>query len=298
MPSCTRTAPAKINLSLRILGRRADGYHQLEGLVAFSDAGDVLRVEAGEQGVAAAAALTIDGPFGAQLVAQGAADDNLVLRAARLHAAQSGERRALHFHLTKNLPIASGIGGGSSDAAAALGVLQQLAARPLDDAVLRGIARELGADVPMCLCPQAQYVAGIGEITRSVEFSRPLAAVLVNPGVAVSTREVFRELAAPRLTGDPAPRPMLPPGPLLPDTLIDWLQGETNDLEAPALRLAPVIGEVLAALRASDSCRLARMSGSGATCFAIYDDEDAAARAALLIAGQNPHWWVLATQLR
>jgi 4-diphosphocytidyl-2-C-methyl-D-erythritol kinase len=291
-----RLAPAKVNLSLRILGRRSDGFHQLEGLVAFAAHGDLLRLEPAAA-AQSAVALRIDGPFGPSLAGEDPAS-NLIVRAARLHAEATGEPVGGVFHLTKHLPVASGVGGGSSDAAAALLLLQALTRAPIGDADLRRLARSLGADVPMCLTPSAQYVSGIGEVRTPLAFERPLPALLVNPGVAVATGAVFRELAAGPLQGDPAPRLPALPQPLAPAALIDWLRGEANDLEAPAVRLAPVIGTVLAALRATAGCRLARMSGSGATCFALYDDEVAAQAAAATVAGGHRDWWVQASQLQ
>lgn len=261
-------APAKLNLALHVTGRRVDGYHLLDSLVCFTSLGDELRLSPGPL------SLGIDGPFGDGLAA---GDDNLCLRAARLAGADIGIR------LTKNLPVASGIGGGSADAAAVLRGLQRLGhALPAD-------IQQLGADVPVCLASVPARMQGIGERIVPLPALPPLHLVLVNPGVALSTPQVFAAL-------EQRENPALPEIPdfATAEALIRWLRGTRNDLEAPARHLAPVIGEVLAALNAMGA-GFARMSGSGATCFGIFDTAPRAAESAETL--QRHGWWAMATEL-
>lgn len=277
-------APAKINLSLRIPGRRAGGYHELRSLVVFASVGDHLTAEtAGE--------LTLDlgGPYAAALAND---PDNLVLRAARLLRERSGVAKGARLTLEKNLPVASGIGGGSADAAATLRALIRLWDIDPGAAALSDMAASLGADVPVCLGARPAMMSGIGEkIVRLAALPR-FHLVLVNPGVTLSTAEVFRALAAPPLRHEPVAAAA--PAFATLDEMIGWLVGEANDLEEPARRLAPQIETALAALGASAGCRLARMSGSGATCFGIYADEASAKAAAAAIARAHSAWWVAA----
>lgn len=259
-------APAKINLALHVTGQRADGYHLLDSLVAFADFGDHVSVEAAE-----GLSLSVTGPF-AGAVPAGA--DNLVLRAAALFGTDAGAR----ITLDKHLPPASGIGGGSSDAAAALRVLARLWARPVPDAL------RLGADIPVCLAARAARMQGVGEVLTPVTLP-VMQAVLVNPGVEVATPSVFRALQRK----DNAPMGDVPGA-----GLVDWLATCRNDLEAPAIAVEPVIAEVLAQIRAQPGCLLARMSGSGATCFGIFDTAEQAKAAAR---AQRPDWWARAVQL-
>jgi 4-diphosphocytidyl-2-C-methyl-D-erythritol kinase len=275
-------APAKINLSLQVMGRRTDGYHELRSLVVFARFGDRVTAEA-------AGELTLDlsGPCAAVLAND---PDNLVLRAARLLRERSREARGARLTLEKNLPVASGIGGGSADAAAALRALMRLWDVGLSVAALGDMAASIGADVPVCLDARPAMMSGIGEkIVRLATLPR-FHLVLVNPGIALSTAEVFRALAAPPLRQEPA-APTAPAFATL-DEMIGWLAGAANDLEEPAQHLAPQIETVLAALDASAGCRLARMSGSGATCFGIYADAAEAQAAAAAIA--RPGWWTVA----
>ncbi|MFT3690445.1 4-(cytidine 5'-diphospho)-2-C-methyl-D-erythritol kinase [Paenirhodobacter sp.] len=263
MPRIEVFAPAKVNLALHVTGRRADGYHLLDSLVAFAPFGDRLWLEPG------AASLTVTGPEAA-----GVPDGpgNLVLRAAALAGG------AARIVLQKNLPAASGIGGGSSDAAAAL---RGLAA--MGFALPKG-TEGLGADVPMCLVPRPARARGIGADLEPVALP-PLPAVLVNPRVEVATPAVFRALTCrenPSL-------PEIPPAGTV--DFIDWLSLQRNDLEPPAMAIAPVIYTVLATLRATPGCRLARMSGSGATCFALYATEAEAEAALTRIRVAHPSWW-------
>ena len=284
-PLATR-APAKINLTLHVLGRRADGYHELESLVAFAGTGDDLRLEPG-----AGLALRVGGPT-ANLAGNEA--DNLVLKAASLLADRVDGLRLGTFHLTKRLPVAAGIGGGSSDAAAALRLLARLNGLPLSHPALREAARLTGADVPVCLEPRARMMRGTGEeLGEPLNLPR-LFAVLVNPRVPVETPAVFKALGlqpGQDLAGESHPN-------VDRTAFIDMLKAARNDLEPPALRIAPLIGEALGLLRHTTGCRLARMSGSGATVFGLYDTCEAAAAAAKAVARTRPAWWVKATSLR
>lgn len=270
-------APAKINLTLHVTGRRSDGYHLLDSLVAFADVGD--RVRAAPQ---AGLSLTLTGPESAGLAAD---DDNLVLRAARLLGILDAR-----LTLDKVLPVASGIGGGSADAAATLRVLARQTGRDLPSAAA---TLALGADVPVCLHPQPTRMRGIGEHLTPVPGLPGLAVVLVNPRIAVPTPEVFRHLAERENPPMPETLPVWHDA----DDLIAFLATCRNDLQAPAIRIAPVISAVLALLAAQQDCRLARMSGSGATCFGLFDRPDTARAAAASVLAAHPGWWVAAARL-
>jgi 4-diphosphocytidyl-2-C-methyl-D-erythritol kinase len=286
-PLATR-CPAKVNLSLHVLGRRAsDGYHALESLVVFAGAADRLVLRPGPH-----LAIDVTGP---RAGAAGPADDNLVVKAARALAERVPGLRVGAFALVKNLPAAAGIGGGSSDAAGALRLLAELNGLAPDHPAVVGAARAVGADVPVCLDPRARTMAGAGEDVGPPLVMPRLFAVLVNPGVAVPTPAVFKRLAlAP---GDAIPNATHPAEPEGGWTL-PAIARLRNDLEPPALALAPAIGTALAALRAAPGCRLARMSGSGATTFGLFDDCHAAASAARLVAAAEPTWWVRPTLFR
>jgi len=266
-------APAKVNLFLHVTGRRADGYHLLDSLAVFPMVGDFVHAVAADR-----LSLTLGGAFGGALRTEA---DNLVLRAAAALATAGGVSPRAALTLEKELPVASGIGGGSADAAAALRVLAKLWGLDLP---LHGIAQTLGADVPVCLERRAARMQGIGEILRAAPRLPKFWMVLVNPGVAVATPAVFRAR-----TGGFSRAAELPAG--WPDarSMAGDLSRLTNDLEAPAIALAPVIGEVLAALQATEACLLARMSGSGATCFGLYETPEAARQAFLAV--QRPDWW-------
>jgi 4-diphosphocytidyl-2-C-methyl-D-erythritol kinase len=284
-PLATR-APAKINLTLHVLGRRADGYHDLESLVAFAGTGDDLRLEPGRM-----LALEVGGPT-APLA--GSNSDNLVLKAARLLIERVEGLKVGTFHLTKRLPVAAGIGGGSSDAAAALRLLARLNGLPLSHPALREAARLTGADVPVCLEPRARMMRGAGEELGPVLTLPRLFAVLVNPRVPVGTPVVFKALGlqpGQDLAGASHPN-------VEPNAVIDALKNARNDLEPPAVTIQPLIGEALDLLRRTKGCRLARMSGSGATVFGLYDSCEIAAEAAKAVRRERPDWWVKATSLR
>ncbi len=263
----TRFAPAKVNLYLHVTGNRPDGYHLLDSLAVFPNVGDHITATP-----AATLSLSLTGRFGATMQTE---PDNLVLRAAR---ALSSHGVALT--LEKNLPIASGIGGGSADAAATLRVLTKLWGV---QANLPAVALSLGADIPVCLASRPARMGGIGEILRAAPKIPPCGMILVNPGIAVPTPTVFRARSGPF-----SPEATLPDS--WPDAagLAATLQTCTNDLQPPAITIAPVIAEVLAALEALPGCLLARMSGSGATCFALFAT---AAEAAGHAATINPAWW-------
>ncbi len=275
-------APAKVNLYLHVLGRRLDGYHELDSLVAFSGCGDALRFSpAGEL------ALTVDGP-GAQDA--GPEADNLVLKAARALAERVPGLRLGRFHLTKRLPVAAGLGGGSSDAAAALRALAAHNGLFVGDARVLGAAEATGADVPVCLTPKARVMRGIGHQVGPPIDLPPLPALLVNPRVATPTPKVFAALGLER--GGAARF-----GPAA-DRASPDLAAARNDLQAAAIRVAPVIAEALARLAALEGVRFARMSGSGATCFAIFPDRHALVKAARALKTEKPEWWIAATWLR
>ena len=272
-------APAKLNLDLLVTGRRADGYHLLDSVVAFADAGDELSFAP-----AATLRLAITGPMAAGLPAD---ETNLVLRAARALAARAGVAAGAAIALDKRLPVAGGIGGGSADAAAALRGLCRLWGVRLDSAELMGLALGLGADVPVCLLGRPARMRGIGERLDPVPALPPLDLVLVNPGRPLATAAVFRGL----WPADRAPRPALPGEPA---ALLEALRGSRNDLEPPARAVLPAIGDVLEALASAPGCRLARMSGSGPTCFGIFAAAADADAAAATIAVRRPDWWVTA----
>jgi 4-diphosphocytidyl-2-C-methyl-D-erythritol kinase len=269
-------APAKINLTLHVTGRRADGYHLLDSLVAFADVGDRITVMPAE-----AASLEVTGPMAAGVPTDGT---NLVARAAALWP------QPAKVVLDKHLPSAAGIGGGSSDAAATLLAMAELTGvRELPEGALG-----LGADVRVCLERRAARMRGIGEQVDPVDWLPELHAVLANPGVAVATPDVFAALE----TKDNPPMPKRLPRWRGAWSAIDWVAGQRNDLEAPAAALVPEIGTVLAALATLPGARMARMSGSGATCFALFEEAGEAEAAAEALAAAQPEWWVVPTVLR
>ena len=281
MTTASVTAPAKVNLTLHVTGQRSDGYHLLDSLVVFADMGD--RITARPAGDLS---LTVSGPFAAGVPTDGS---NLILRAAGALAKARGVTTGATLHLEKNLPHAAGIGSGSSDAAASLRLLSDLwGVVPLsadDPAVLA-----LGADVPVCLAgPAPQRMSGIGEVLTPVGPLPDAAIVLVRPPVAVPTAQVFRGLAAK----NGAPMTALPETPDFAQ-FASWLRAQRNDLQAPAIAVAPVIGEVIALLRAEPAVAVAAMSGSGATCFALLRDPAEARAVAERISAAHPDWWVSA----
>jgi 4-diphosphocytidyl-2-C-methyl-D-erythritol kinase len=283
----TEPAPAKVNLTLRILGRRADGYHDLESLVVFARLADQVALTPD-----ADLGLDVDGPTAA---AAGDVADNLVLRAARDLAGRTDGLRLGRFALTKRIPVAAGLGGGSSDAAAALRLIMRVNGIAGDDRRVMDAARATGADVPVCLDPRPRVMRGIGDLLSAPLALPGLPAVLVNPGVPVPTKDVFGKLgvAPGERRGDSSD---IDAGRLKDRaTLIAWLKSQPNDLETPALALQSVIAVVLDQLARQHGCLLARMSGSGATCFGLFETEAAAAAAARALASSHPQWWIAPT---
>lgn len=273
-------APAKVNLYLHVTGRREDGYHLLDSLVMFADVGDQITIAPSD-------ILTLDhaGPFGGSLPDPA---DNLIMRAAMALRDMHGISADAHLTLTKNLPVASGIGGGSTDAAAALRGLCQLWDIDPTSTEVMDLALSLGADVPVCLRGRSTIMRGIGEDFTDVDDCPRTHAILVNPGVGVSTPSVFKARS-----GDFS-------------SPVDWeaCHGETlaerlgstrNDLEPPAVSLSSVIADVLSALTDCEGVQLARMSGSGATCFGLFPSKEAAQAAATQLIHAHPDWWATAT---
>lgn len=279
----TELARAKVNLHLHVLGRRADGLHLLDSLVVFPDLGDLLEVEPADR-----LSLSVAGPFADQL---GAGDDNLVLRAAEALAARAfaGRGPGAAIRLTKSLPVASGIGGGSADAAATLRALARLWGVQMQQSDWARLALGLGADVPVCLgSPRPMRMGGIGDDLRPAPGLPPFWLVLANPGTPVPTAEVFRRLC--RRDGAPAE----PPTGGFADAaaLADWLRCTCNMLEAPAEAVSPSVATLRGALAGASGCLLARMSGSGATCYGLFADAAPALAAAEMLRLQG--WWAAA----
>lgn len=272
-------APAKINLCLHVIEQRPDGYHTLDSLVVFAGAGDRVTAEPGTE-----LSLSVSGPESAGLTSEA---DNLVLRAARMMGVKA------RLQLWKELPVASGIGGGSADAAASLRALARLTGQPLPDPKQ---VLALGADVPVCLAGRPARMRGIGEDLSPLPSLPAVWLVLVNPRQAVPTPAVFSGLTC----RENAPVPDLPArGWASAAGLADWLQDRTrNDLQGPAIAIAPVIGRVLAVLAADRGCLLARMSGSGATCFGLFATQDSAMAAARALRASEPGWWVCESPLQ
>jgi 4-diphosphocytidyl-2-C-methyl-D-erythritol kinase len=284
-------APAKINLTLRILGRRADGFHELESLVAFARFGDRLTLWPGRP-----LDLNVSGPMAA---GAGPLADNLVLRAARALAERIEGLKLGRFVLFKRLPSGAGLGGGSADAAAALRLLAKANGLGLDDRRIHEAARTTGADIPVCLDPRPRLMRGIGEILSPAMVLPKLGILIVHPGLALPTGPVFKALglapgehyakaSSSSPSGEAANR----------DALLAWLASERNDLESAAISIAPHVADVLRAIAELAGCRLARMSGSGSACFGLFDSGRAAAAAAQRLAAGRPTWWVRAGLLR
>ena len=267
-------APAKINLTLHVTGRRDDGYHLLDSLVMFADKGDKISVEAADE-----MSLQVEGRMSEGVPVD---ESNLMVRAARLMDAPVAMR------VKKNLPNAAGLGGGSSDAAAVLKAISRMTGQPIPESAIT-----LGADVPVCLMGRAARMSGIGDKLESVSGMPMLNAVLVNPGRPVPTKLVFERLTCKE--NPPMPEE-LPTG-LSAAELTQWLGSMRNDLEAPAMKAEPVIAQVFETLSKTPGCLLTRMSGSGGTCLGIYKDRETANSAAGRLKEQNPAWWVSAVRL-
>jgi len=283
----TALAPAKINLFLHVGAVDGDGYHPLSSLVAFADVGDGVSVEPAER-----LSLDVVGPFAAGL---SGADDNLILRALRRLGEASGTGEpGLKVVLDKRLPIAAGLGGGSSDAGAALKLARDVLALDIDDEGLEAVAAVVGADGPMCLRMRTAWAEGRGDVLTDEPRLPSLPSVLFNPGVPSPTGGVYRAYDAGPVAA--ADRPA-PPADWSIGGVIDWLANQRNDLEAPALALTPAIADALRAVAATPDVALTRMSGSGATVFGLYPTVDAAEAAAALLADANPTAWVRSTSL-
>jgi len=289
-------APAKVNLTLGIRGKRPDGYHDLASLIVFADIGDTLTFEAAHDG---AFSLETEGGF-----AEAIDGGNLVLRAAELVQATFSLPFGGRFALDKRLPVAAGLGGGSSDAAAAVRLLLRAAETsqhlgnqdPAGPELAKVLAR-LGADVPVCLAARAAWVRGVGERVAPISGLPELPAVLVNPGVMLPTGQVFAALNAPAVTSGPADSADGPGRFEDLPSVAAYLRAHPNDLQAPAQALAPVIGEVIDELGVLEGCRIARLSGSGPTCFGLFATRDEAEQAAATLSARHPRWWVAATRL-
>jgi 4-diphosphocytidyl-2-C-methyl-D-erythritol kinase len=288
MPALIEEGRAKVNLTLRVVGRRVDGFHDLESVVAFADCADRLTLTPGST-----LNLKTTGPLAQDC---GETVDNLVFKAAQLLGERVPDLKLGNFTLDKVLPVAAGIGGGSADAAAALRLLAQANGLAIDDPRLIEVAKLTGADVPVCLASRACVMTGVGETLLPLSLPK-IPCVLVNPRVPVATREVFEALGLRNgelLVGvtDVLQATAWPEQGASIEDWVEVLAGSTNDLEAAATRIQPVIGEVLSALNATNGAWLARMSGSGATCFAIFENTPEAQRAAQKIHLDHPQWWV------
>jgi 4-diphosphocytidyl-2-C-methyl-D-erythritol kinase len=288
MPALIEDGRAKVNLTLRVVGRRVDGYHDLESVVAFADCADRLTLTLGST-----LDLSTTGPLARDC---GEPADNLVFKAAQLLGERVPDLRLGAFTLDKVLPVAAGIGGGSADAAAALRLLAQANGLALDDARLVEAAKLTGADVPVCLASRACVMTGVGETLLPLSLPK-LPCVMVNPCIPVATKDVFEALGLRHgelLVGatDVMRAAVWPEAGASVEDWVEALSSVSNDLEAPATRIQPVIGEVLSALSATNGAWLARMSGSGATCFAIFENTAEAQRAAQKIKLDHPGWWV------
>jgi len=279
-------APAKINLFLHVGEKRRDKYHALESLVVFAEVGDRLEFAPADE-----LTLKLGGPFAAQTPR---GDDNLVLKAARALRSTSPKFPGAAITMEKNLPVAAGLGGGSADAAAVLRGLALFWQTGLSEAQLVDIAAGLGSDVPACLLSCPCWMEGRGERVTRTPVLPQMASLLINPGVMLSTADVFGSLNARTGTGT-----MHPPPKSIQSLwdVVAYLDDAGNDLEAPACRLRPIIDEVLDALNEEPGCVLSQMSGSGATCFGLFDGQQFAIGAAERIAQEHPHWWVRATRI-
>jgi 4-diphosphocytidyl-2-C-methyl-D-erythritol kinase len=294
MPALSENGRAKVNLTLRVIGRRTDGYHDIESVVAFADCADHLTLTPGSE-----LDLRTLGPLAE---ACGATSDNLVIKAALLLRERVPDLKVGSFTLDKVLPVAAGIGGGSADAAAALRLLAQLNGLAFDDPRIIEVAQLTGADVPVCVASRACVMTGVGENLQPLNLPK-MPSVMVNPCVPVATKDVFRALGLRNgelLVGATDVLLQDRSWPESDASVAEWIEAFVevgNDLEAPALRIQPVIDEVLSALRDAKGAKLARMSGSGATCFAIFADDADAEAAAEKIRRDHPVWWVHAGTL-
>jgi 4-diphosphocytidyl-2-C-methyl-D-erythritol kinase len=283
-------APAKINLTLRVIGRRADGYHELESLVAFAGVCDWLAFEPGDDLI-----LEVDGPRAREA---GPVPENLVWRAARLLTGRIPGLRAGRFRLIKRLPAAAGLGGGSADAAAALRLLANEAGLSVDDPRVRASARATGADVLACLSPQARIIKGIGDELGPAIRLPNIFALLVNPRVHAPTPKVFAAFDLMSKSNAGRSSRSSPAAGFERAPVLDFGSLGGNDLETAAIEVAPIIAAVLNRLSQIPEASVTGMSGSGATCFALFSDRRSAAVARRIVAVNHPEWWVEATDLR
>lgn len=284
----TEFAKAKVNLTLEVLGKRPDGYHELSSLVAFASFGDTLEFTPG-----AAFSLETDGPMAAAIDGPNLIQKTVTLMRERFGGRNGAAALGLgRYRLTKRIPVAAGLGGGSSDAAAAIrAMLAACAAVRAGDGELREVAAKIGADVPVCLQQRPALMTGIGEQLYPLGEDIAFAGVLANPGVKLATKDVFAALNAPPLVnGTHAARPKR-------GSLRDFILASRNDLERPARGISPAIDETLGALRTAPGCWLARLSGSGATCFGLYETREQAEAAAERIAQEYPGWLVTAARI-
>jgi 4-diphosphocytidyl-2-C-methyl-D-erythritol kinase len=279
-------ARAKLNLTLEVLGRRSDGFHEIQSLVAFADVGDVIELTPGE-----GLELVIEGPFGGALDS-----DNLIVRAAEAAKAAKPHLRLGDFRLIKTLPVAAGLGGGSADAAATLRLIADANGGTPSETDLAAFAKKLGSDVSVCLKSIPALMTGRGENVEPVKGFPSCGVLLANPRVPLATAEVYGSLGAEPLGSLPA-KPQPPDFGGSFDKLIAYILPRGNDLEPPALRRVRQIGEVLAALSTLPGARIARLSGSGPTCFALFGSENEARHAAGILTAQHPAWWMAASAL-
>ncbi|MBL4601205.1 MAG: 4-(cytidine 5'-diphospho)-2-C-methyl-D-erythritol kinase [Emcibacteraceae bacterium] len=275
-------AAAKINLDLRITGRRDDGYHHLDSIVVFTDVGDEVYAEKSDE-----LSLEISGPF-----ADGfkTTDGNLILQAAKTLCHEANVEPTIKFRLVKNLPLSSGIGGGSSDGAAAMKLVQDILNLKIDEKKLNEIALKIGADVPVCLRSKASHMCGIGDELNDIKLAPGIHMLLVNPGISVSTPEIFRKYAASNVSFDKKRQPFT--GQIHLPLMIDILKSSRNSLQQAACSINNEISDVLIALGNTDGALLSRMSGSGATCYSLYENFDQCVVAAKKISELNKKWWV------
>lgn len=280
-PWVTWNAPAKLNLYLHVTERLSEGYHTLDSLVIFTEVGDSLTLRKSDT-----LSLKIDGPFAKTLV--GHENDNLVLKAARLLAEAANIPALAEISLNKRLPVAAGLGGGSTDAAAALKALMTLWDINPKTIDLAAIAISLGADVPVCIAAQPSFMGGIGERISPCPVLPHFGLLLINPGIALSTADVFSAFSQPF-----SPEAAFTAAPSGVTELVNILAQRRNDLTADVISLCPPVGDILTTLESITSCRLARMSGSGATCFGLFDTFSAAQRAAATLAHRD--WWIMPT---
>lgn len=278
---------AKLNLTLEVLGRRPDGYHELRSLVAFADLGDEITLQQGAE-----LDLETQGPF-----AEALSGDNLVIRAAEAASVSAPGVKLGRFRLVKQLPVAAGLGGGSADAAAALRLIASANQGALSEAAMAAIAARLGSDVTVCLASRPALMTGRGERVEPVRGFPACGVLLANPGVPLSAAAVYAELLADDLRAPPLGQEGTPDFHGDFEQLLAYALPRLNDLEAPAARLVPEISEGLAALLALDGARLVRLSGSGPTCFALFVTEAEAAGAGARLAAEFPNWWVAASSL-